>query len=1099
MGVTAPSGFSVSRNGSNYTLSWKLGQTYTAQVLMYRLHDGPLVNVPIASNATSKVITIPPWEYSAIDGITKYPVVYHFYLYGRSGSSNSSTVGVNYTLYPPPAVTGEVKPSTEIDNETTFSWRLDWNGVNKDTGNRILYTVDVDTALLVDSNMDANEIVHWKGYGGFIEPGTESGDIKVTETIPLDEFHSYTRYMRITSYGPGGRSMPAFLKRVYAIPNSPKNVTAKATVLAEDINAVDARFKSGYMVTVGFDIDVTKSRPVDEIRIDYAIAKPITTYRDMSGGMRYVELAPPPISSWTTASVIHDDTLTTHSYGETDSYGHSFYNPYQHVSTFVIDHEIDNDKWVFVRVVSKYEKKVSASSTVFVDMGETYYTTRYYDEGPRSAVHRVNATSSKKYHKLCGYLSDPSGLSAQINGNIATITVNNNSDVDASWVGIYYRSDKNPNERLIGIKPAQSTTAISVQLPDDEGASSISLGAKAMLASYMPSLPASSGVTDFSPYTVYAESFGIKWDDRPVPKPPTNIRCSSPRSGTVRITWDWSWLEANGVELSWADHEDAWESTDGPTTHSIENQRVTAWNITGLSVGQWYFRIRLYKMDGDGVTYGTYSAIYPFKLSSTPMVPALTVSPSTVAPDGKVTCYWSFIATEGDEQLQADICEATIDSEGTVHYGDIITSTSTEQFKTINVEQLEWAAGSTHYLAVRTTSIFSDAKDNWSAPQPVKVFDPVNVSINSTSLETIIVVDDEEQGISHQQLSLTEMPFNISASGVGAGGTITYILERAGDYRLDRPDEDATMGFAGETVAIIEKTSVMVDDEPNFDVSIQLKDLVGRLDDGAYYNLIVIASDSNGQISRSNPINFAVHWKHQAVIPSANVQIDNEDLAVFITPTMPESGYADGDTCDIYRLSIDKPVLIVQDASFGTTYVDPFPTLGDNGGHRVVYKTGNGDYITEDNRFAWVDIDKNLGDIVDKFATIIDFGDDRVILPYDLSLSSKWSKDFTQTKYLGGSIEGDWNPAVEKSVTVNTRIAVKEDSDLIETMRKLAVYSGVCHVRTPDGSSFAANVDVSEDREEKKINMIASFSLDIQRVDAVGFDGVPYTDWIKGD
>lgn len=1099
MGVTAPSGFSVARNGNNFTLTWKLGQTYTAQVLKYRVHDGPVVNVPIASNATSKVISIPPYEYLPINGVTTYPVVYHFSLYGKSGSSNSSTVSINYTVSPPAAVVGEVKPSTEVDNETTFSWHIDWKGVNKDTGNKILYTVDVETLLTKDSNIDSENIVGWDPYPGFITPGTESGDITVIETVPLNEFHSYTRHMKITSYGPGGYSWPAFLKRVYAIPNAPKNVQAKASVLAEDINAVDSRFKSGYMVTVSFDVDVTRSRPVDELRIDYAIATPLSTYRDLSGGMRYVEIAPPAIDNWTTASIIHDDTLTEYYYGDSSgSPSDAYYKPYQHVSTFVIDHEIDNDKWVFVRVVSKYGNKLSASSTAFVDMGNTYYTTRYYSGGPRSKVHVINTSDPKKDRKLCGYLSDPSGLSAQINDDIATVTVNNNSDVSASWVGIYYRSDVNPNERLIGIWPAQQSTAISVQLPDEE-ATAISLGAKAMLSSYTPSAPPEHGVVDYSTYTVYAESFGIIWDNRPVPMPPTNILCSSPSAGTVRISWEWSWLAANGVELSWANHEDAWESTDGPTTYTIENRRVTAWNITGLDIGQWYFRIRLYKIDGDRVTYGTYSAIYPFKLSSTPMVPGLTVTPPAVAPDGKVTCYWSFTATDGDEQLQADICEATIDNEGTVHYGDVITSTTTEQFKTINIGPLEWLAGSTHYLAVRTMSIFSDVKDNWSAPQAVKVFDPVEVSIDSTSLEVITVVDDEEQSISHQQLSLTEMPLDISASGVGAGGTITYILERASDYRLDRPDEDVMMGFSGETIAIIERSAVMVNDEPNFDISIELKDLVGRLDDGAYYNLIAIASDSNGQTSQSDPLYFAVHWDHQAVMPSATVQVDDENLAVFITPLTPENGYATGDTCDIYRLSIDKPVLIVQDAEFDTTYVDPFPTLGENGGHRIVYKTVNGDYITEDNKFAWVDYDKDLGDVVNKFATIIDFGDDRVILPYDLSLSSKWSKDFTQTKYLGGSIEGDWNPAVEKNVTVKTRIAVKEDSDLIETMRKLAIYSGVCHVRTPDGSSFAANVDVSEDREEKKINMIASFSLDIKRVDTVGFDGVPYADWIKGD
>lgn len=101
------------------------------------------------------------------------------------------------------------------------------------------------------------------------------------------------------------------------------------------------------------------------------------------------------------------------------------------------------------------------------------------------------------------------------------------------------------------------------------------------------------------------------------------------------------------------------------------------------------------------------------------------------------------------------------------------------------------------------------------------------------------------------------------------------------------------------------------------------------------------------------------------------------------------------------------------------------------------------------------------------------------------------------TKYLGGSVAGDWNTAVERTGTIKTRVAVQYDPELLSSMRRLANYSGICHVRTPDGSSYAANVNVSEDREEKKINMISSFSLDITRIDSEGFDGVTYTEWAK--
>ena len=66
-------------------------------------------------------------------------------------------------------------------------------------------------------------------------------------------------------------------------------------------------------------------------------------------------------------------------------------------------------------------------------------------------------------------------------------------------------------------------------------------------------------------------------------------------------------------------------------------------------------------------------------------------------------------------------------------------------------------------------------------------------------------------------------------------------------------------------------------------------------------------------------------------------------------------------------------------------------------------------------------------------------------------------------------------------------------------MRRLAAYPGICHVRTPEGSSFSANVNVTEDRDEKWISKVARFSLDITRVESEKFDGLLYSEWIVNE
>lgn len=359
-----------------------------------------------------------------------------------------------------------------------------------------------------------------------------------------------------------------------------------------------------------------------------------------------------------------------------------------------------------------------------------------------------------------------------------------------------------------------------------------------------------------------------------------------------------------------------------------------------------------------------------------------------------------------------------------------------------------------------------------------------------------------------RDLSLIEYPLTAKAEGAGEGGQTMYVVQRAEDYPIDRPDETEFEGFENETVAFVTT-------EGERSVDIYQTDLIGNdassdnykskpkayMDDGALYKLIAISTDSFGQSAESEPVIFRVHWEHQAIKPTAEVEVDQEHHITMIKPIQPTEGYEDGDTCDIYRLSADKPELIYADASFGTTYVDPYPTLGDFGGHRIVYKTYNGDYIDANNEFAWEDYTAeddpqyrhNL------FGLVIDFNGSQLILPYDVSVSNSWSKDFIETKYLGGSVRGDWNPAVSRSGSLSSNIPVQFDAANIELLRRLAVYPGACHIRTPDGSSFTANVDVKEDRDDKMINKLAKASLDITKIDPEGYDAVTLEDWIRNN
>lgn len=268
-------------------------------------------------------------------------------------------------------------------------------------------------------------------------------------------------------------------------------------------------------------------------------------------------------------------------------------------------------------------------------------------------------------------------------------------------------------------------------------------------------------------------------------------------------------------------------------------------------------------------------------------------------------------------------------------------------------------------------------------------------------------------------------------------------------------------------------------------------------DNTKYYELELVADPVDADLETyfvPNGTNY-VYTTDTTIDPNKNYYLMSEVLNPVIEDIESYYEYSTIDVCDIYRLSVDKPELIYEGATFGKTYVDPYPTIGEYGGHRFVCRTANGDYITDENEIAWYDTDENDGDRFDTHANIIDFNNEQVFLLYEVDLSNSWSKDFQETKYLGGSIQGDWNPGVSRTATLNVTTVSDYDQDTIRLMHKLAAYPGICHVRTKDGASYSADVQVNETYEYTREPRFNKYDLSITRVDSETMDAVTLEEW----
>lgn len=686
--------------------------------------------------------------------------------------------------------------------------------------------------------------------------------------------------------------------------------------------------------------------------------------------------------------------------------------------------------------------------------------------------HDSNTSPSTPRLVKRGTVAAPSNVSVSTDGTTfrATINATNESDIADSRLAVIYRTNKKTDyDFVVGIIP-HGQSSITVQCPDWTG-KQVSFGVYAFVGDVKSSVRAD-GV---SQYAVTAQmKSGTTWQGGTVPVEPGNVECEVAAEGEVIVTWTWAWNQATRAEISWSDNPNAWESTDAPAVYEIPNTHAAKWRISGLAAGKkWYVRVRLISDTGGDAVYGPYSDAVEVDLSSAPNVPVLMLTAPWITQDGSITATWGYSSTDGTPQAFAEVCQAAV-SGSTITHGAILAHATTQQHAVIPM-QSGWSVGESYYLCVRVTSESGQVSE-WSDPAQVTVVEPLTIAVSQNSFDTITVDG-------RTVTALTEMPLTATITGAGEGGTTSLIIERAEEYHVARPDETTADGYDGETIVIFRQNG-------EAQISIGTGDLLGRLDDGAKYRLIATIEDGYGQ-SDSTEIPFEVFWDHQADIPSGAAVI--EDGVAKITATAP-AGFQSGDFCDIYRLTADRPEAIILGGEFGTTYVDPYPAIGPHGGHRIAHRTANNDYITVDNKPAWTDLREADGDILDVDYAIIDFDGEQLEVRYNTDFTSTFGKDFLETKYLGGSIRGDWNPGTDRKTSINAVVAA-DDLVTVARIRRLATFTGVCHVRTQDGSSYAADVQLKDSMTYEEAGKIVNYSLTITRVDTEGLDGMTLDEW----
>ena len=679
------------------------------------------------------------------------------------------------------------------------------------------------------------------------------------------------------------------------------------------------------------------------------------------------------------------------------------------------------------------------------------------------AVHDDSYTSYSAVKRVMTSPLLAPGINANPNfstGDVSvTLTINTQCSVAKHC--IFYRDPNNPkyNYNVAILNPGVTTTTVTI--PAIKGASKSCIGAYAFVGEV-------SGLS-VGAYVVSPDA--VDEDIAPVqPDPLVATKCDNT---SVFLKLSWKWSGAKDMEIAWSDNQYAWTSNVGPQSCTVTEVGTATWLIQGLEVGKkWYFRGRYHGMIDTDEATSAWSNMTSIDLATNPEKPTLTLNRGFVLPSRSVSASWNYVNEDGSPQDSAQICLCTV-SGSTVTYGAVIAHADSAQNVMVNYG---FVAHTQYFLSCRVRAK-SGRYSDWS--EPIGLYCPSKPTL---SFSNTAIVDGVMTSLSGT--------VGVTISTDATTGDFSLSITRALDYHVDRPDDGVYDGYQGE--AVWTQQSFHGGADSTYSFTITKDDLIGELDDGAVYNLVASITDGYGQTVTKSTV-FTINWTHKASIATPTVQAEKKLMAMRITPTQP-TGYVSGDTFDIYRITTDQPELIVRDGAYGTTYVDPYPAFGPLCGHRVVAKTSTGSYITEDDTLAWYDLGFQDGDVIECNSMVIDCNGMQIILPFNLELTNKWQKDFKRTSYLGGAVQGDWNPAVLRDLSARTVIVKNRDTGELMDLRDLAAYAGPAHIRTPDGSSFSCDIQVTEDASysDKKVK----YSLSVKGIDPEEPDGLTLEEWL---
>lgn len=595
------------------------------------------------------------------------------------------------------------------------------------------------------------------------------------------------------------------------------------------------------------------------------------------------------------------------------------------------------------------------------------------------------------------------------------------------------------------------------------------------------------------------------------------------KSIIVQLGWNKNGLDdSTGTELTWAEDEDTWKSTQSPEEYEFtwSDGVLTYGGVTyndsanivikELEEGtKYYIRARRY-LEGDPTTYSQYTDAAICITSETPEAVVASCE-RYVASDASLPVYWTFsgdaLQKEWQIVLKEELAE-TFTGDGTtktftvanditdiveVTINDTPTSAYTQSGRDITFTNAPANGADIEITYTADTTVLANGDGSIGSTQ-ISAERLASFAVNHTvaftvqvstgggfvvsELHTVTIIDRPTLSLTVSS-SLTVQPFSFNATVSQLSDLVVIVTSQGASGQFP-------LGLMRQTVGDTIYSGVVSPEWTasgnNWIASITLPEGLDFWNLGVY-TLTVAAIDRTTELQSDDiAASFTIAWTNTAVDPSTGVTLTPVDTvddagnhvqAVDITLTAP-TGSAASDVFDIYRVTGDGPRLIGEGFPLTATVRDEYSPFGEGMTqvYRIALRTVDGDVAFAD--IEYVASGKSLR---------FDWAEGQLELPYNISVADKYSKDVEFRKHMNGSVDGYWNQNITRTALLNSDVIRLNNQEDILRARSLARYTGPVFVRTPDGSAYEANVNVSDMSTEGKVTAIAIDATEIGLTD----------------